>query len=914
MMNLKKIIPCICLIMVVGFNLHTKGQDMPDIYPVTPDQAAFSKYLDIPMNYSSGIAQIDIPLYQIKEFDIPISLNYFSRGIKVGELASSVGLGWSITGAYSISRQINDLPDDSVYGYLRENTCKIKTLLNYDYIPKDSPCIGRETQTTIGSNELDLEADLFYYSLPGYSGKFFFNQETKEILLADKSHNIKIESLFEDQYYNSMIKGFKLTDPVGNQFYYGVVEQNDESIRDDLGTNSYVYSKCGLQSSSSENSLYSSAWKLLKIKYYNGKEVVYSYKKSSLTYYTRTSDGYRGGMCNSDNLTDVVNVTKTNGYEYILDKITFSNGKIQYIYDTDRKDINQGVKLNRIEISNNQDVIKRFDFNYSYFESDTTQNTLFKYYFPLAKGDKRLKLVSITQTGLNGQQLPPYTFKYNESYRLPNRSATSVDLWGYFNNDANDSYFIVNSDCSVDANAVKSGVLEEIQYPTGGKTVLEYEVNQAKKPTDFEKIYTVYQPTDTSTTYYDTQSLVNDGAFRCENAYCVEFQIEDKETQDSSGRKWLTPVDTDGEYLNQVQFNFTSTGDCIPNVASTQCDYKAYLIAVDENRTLPIYTTNTWQTIGSSLNLKKGNYTLLVTGPINDNPFDNQTGDVGANFSFTIRWKVRKSIEIHEETEQDMINVGGLRVKRMTFEDGEGSFSKEFNYHNSGIIEVMPRYINLVNRKLSTGYETRLLLAGRYKNTYSPEIKIAGENLIYTHVSVYNKKGEIGREDYKYLYIPSKISLNGGNPSLIPFYQFPYPIPNDNSNQNGKLIEKNTFDTNNRLIEQTRKTYEIPNHMNYIGGQTDEDPNLNPHYDHVPSIIISNKLFENKYQEFIDAEDTNIDGHESFYYALPTYNRSEYYTEALVKEDKEGIVYQTDYSHDDDKALVTSQTYLFIRL
>jgi len=63
------------------------------IIPPSPTAASLGKYGNIPVSNYTGIPNISIPLYTIKsgEIELPITLSYYSSGIKVSEEASWVG-------------------------------------------------------------------------------------------------------------------------------------------------------------------------------------------------------------------------------------------------------------------------------------------------------------------------------------------------------------------------------------------------------------------------------------------------------------------------------------------------------------------------------------------------------------------------------------------------------------------------------------------------------------------------------------------------------------------------------------------------------------------------------------------------------------------------------------------------------
>src|SRR5579872_2246020 len=94
-----------------------KGQNpyQPNITganPVTPSAFQFIKYTELPVSEYTGIPNISIPLYQIKEddIDLPVDLTYHSVGIRVNQEASWVGLGWDLSFG-SIVQDINDVDD-----------------------------------------------------------------------------------------------------------------------------------------------------------------------------------------------------------------------------------------------------------------------------------------------------------------------------------------------------------------------------------------------------------------------------------------------------------------------------------------------------------------------------------------------------------------------------------------------------------------------------------------------------------------------------------------------------------------------------------------------------------------------------------------------------------------------------------
>ena len=107
-----------------------------DILP--PDVAAFQKYNALPVNHYTGKVDVNIPIFDIVSggIKVPISLSYNTGGIKVDQLASSVGLGWNLNAGGSVFRKINDAPDNQV---------RIGVSIEYDWDVAASPVTWPQT-------------------------------------------------------------------------------------------------------------------------------------------------------------------------------------------------------------------------------------------------------------------------------------------------------------------------------------------------------------------------------------------------------------------------------------------------------------------------------------------------------------------------------------------------------------------------------------------------------------------------------------------------------------------------------------------------------------------------------------------------------------------------------------------------
>jgi hypothetical protein len=145
----------------------------PNIVPVTPEAAAMERYVNYPVSYSTGIPDINIPLYEIKVGDItlPISLSYHAAGLKPHEYSGWVGTGWTLNAEPSVMRNIQGIPDDdeSRQGYNFHN------FRDYDLFANTSD--GKKNmRDMIDLRKYDENPDRFTFKLANESGNFYLTE------------------------------------------------------------------------------------------------------------------------------------------------------------------------------------------------------------------------------------------------------------------------------------------------------------------------------------------------------------------------------------------------------------------------------------------------------------------------------------------------------------------------------------------------------------------------------------------------------------------------------------------------------------------------------------------------------------------------------------------------------------------
>ncbi|WP_316812878.1 hypothetical protein [Pedobacter heparinus] len=136
-------------------------QELPNQTPPSPTSMLFQKYGDYPVSQYTGIPDIKIPIYTIKEGDItvPIYLSFHAAGLNLDDQPGIIGTGWTLHTGGLITRTINGLPDE------HEGVTIPDFSSNYEnrYF---------EMYDAYRNYLSDHELDLYSYNFLGRSGKY----------------------------------------------------------------------------------------------------------------------------------------------------------------------------------------------------------------------------------------------------------------------------------------------------------------------------------------------------------------------------------------------------------------------------------------------------------------------------------------------------------------------------------------------------------------------------------------------------------------------------------------------------------------------------------------------------------------------------------------------------------------------
>lgn len=494
----KYIFTCLFFICMQGFSQNK----LPQFIPPTPTAYQLGKYGDIPVSLYTGIPNISIPIFNLKNRDVSvdISLNYHAGGIKVDEEASFVGLGWSLSAGGVITRVVKGVPDGI------DNTGKLYPERANINLFQDNPTQNK--QDFINKNKLlatsnlaiDPEPDIFIFNFMGKTGKFYFDKDG--LVVFEKEVNYTVNWTYIDQTYSK----FSITDDAGINYEFSNYETT------------YSY---GI-------GLFVSAWYLSKVTSPIGNIINFIYTNpSAKTVVNRSVNSHLVPINQGvGNISPFIFPDESTNYsELRIKEIISDAGKIEFIYSgLPRKDIStiNGVtrdidcSLEKIIVKNPQNkIIKTTKFSTSYFEANNLMkyNGLNKENFNYL--NYRLRLDAVINLDQNNIEEKPYLFFYqgddnpitNDEYTLPHRLSFSQDYWGYYNSSGNnhlfpgssnkcisfsywfykfvpyfDPYVCVNSiengaNREVNTEAIKAGMIKKIQFPTGGITEFNFEPN-----------------------------------------------------------------------------------------------------------------------------------------------------------------------------------------------------------------------------------------------------------------------------------------------------------------------------------------------------------------------------------------------------------------------------------------------------
>ncbi|MCC8409340.1 hypothetical protein LJ707_10385 [Mucilaginibacter sp. UR6-1] len=474
-----------------SYSQSTAELTAPRITPPPPEAAQLGKYGQMPIDKNSGLPQINIPLYDIKtsRFSIPVSLSYHASGIKVDEMATWVGTGWSLNAGGVITRSIVNMADETHYlGDTLLTRAEIISSNNMYYLKS----------AILNVPMHDTQPDNFFYNFVNQSGAFVFGKDRKPLLTPYRP--VKIS-------YNLIPNTpgtFTALDENGNIYNFKDTERTVSSISETLSGTSSWYLTEMISADKSDT---------VKFVYDNTSASFPMYSFGFSQVYGPNFAGASGG-CNTSGAGSILQplqgstTQRATTNPLYIKTIIYKGGKVDFVAKGGRLD-GPSRRLDSVIISGYDFVQKKYNRLKSYkIHTDFWYNGLSmpSGYENGNSAKYRMKLDSVTESDRNNIRLKSHQFQYN-SVALPPVNYFAQDYWGYYNgkngnqtlleskqyigepsgtynNPSNILYtaYTVGGTQGADRTPneyyMKAGMLEKITYPTKGYTVFNYEPHE----------------------------------------------------------------------------------------------------------------------------------------------------------------------------------------------------------------------------------------------------------------------------------------------------------------------------------------------------------------------------------------------------------------------------------------------------
>lgn len=395
-MQIKLIKILIVLYFTIGVIYFSNGQGVetiPPSVPTSPQADAFMKYGDYSINYSTGIPDISIPLFEINHgsYNLPVSLNYYPQPLKPGYNYDVWGHGWGFSVSSCVSRSIEYNPDEW-------SDFKLQPEYMDDYFASCPQCI----------NNYNYAYDKFNVKLPsGRSFDFVIRNVSGQLeYICSEGSGIKISCI----YTSSNISTFTIIDEMGIKYTFAGADTPYEGGESGFNA-SYV------------------SWQLTQIDLPNSQTpIVFNYNQYVKSPYpvafeepgiliTESLDHLNYTTTHVATIKDALDAQPYNYKMKLLSSISYGGNSILINYK-DQNSTSAHNYASNLQLKNGSTLVKQVDLNMSI---ETVRG--FGMSYPLAK----LESVSIKGSDLSNEML------YSCVYNTISWSFSGTDHWGNLN-------------------------------------------------------------------------------------------------------------------------------------------------------------------------------------------------------------------------------------------------------------------------------------------------------------------------------------------------------------------------------------------------------------------------------------------------------------------------------------------------
>ena len=516
------------------------------ITPPAPERAQMNRYVDCPVSYSLGQAEVSIPIVEMasRQLTVPVSLSYDGSGIHVDDISGTVGLGWLFQAGGSITREVSCLPDEHTP----------------DFIVPEVTAGGNFSPLLYLASGADTDYDRYSYSFCGYSGSFY----RLPITPGGNKHIVPTE--VTDLVIEENSGGFRITDPSGVRYYFTLTETSSRYMGSD-DPNAPILNATGPGSYSIDTI---TSWHLTRIESADGRDWITisyehlpsftnishsDYRSFSFPYWHMQDGGYVYSFDGALEFNPPVDsrewsyTTTSSWSPFVPSKIEYAGGSMELAYEHSTPPSGSLLLSRRSyprELSSiilkdaSGYVVQRWELEYD------------------SSGDGRALLSSVSRKERNGSVDERWSMEYISPQTVMDER--SVDLFGYYNGAANgrktflrpfDNDNLVpfsSTNRSYNATLAQCLSLRSITTLSGSRTKYYYEPNSISAD-DQSDIFTTIEigqrirkivTTDLSS---GTETLVREREFQYENPGCTVPVYAFRSGAYIHVTEWNTPAD-----------------------------------------------------------------------------------------------------------------------------------------------------------------------------------------------------------------------------------------------------------------------------------------------------------------------------------------------------------------------------------
>ena len=757
-----------------------------EIIPPSPTAAEITKYGNYPVSYSTGVPNIDIPVYSYKGINNGLSLDvrfsYHASGIKVKQRASNVGLGWSLFSGGVISRSVNGLMDETPQkGFWEFQLPQNDAIGNSPFERSLRP------YNNISAGMYDGQLDEFSFNFNGRSGSFYIGKNND--ILFNKTENLHLSWEIGNPNYSGISKcitRFTIIDELGVKYIFDNME---------------FTTALGPVSTATKNA--ATSWYLSEIISPNKKDkITFQYESGHIYSYSTGVNLSRGYFENYERTSSGQSATSFQLAR--LKTITFPNSvKLELGYEgTQRIDLPGDYLLKQIEIIDHKSK-RGFNLLHDYSLKKATLT----------------KLTPYSYEGTNKRMEKPYSFEYFTAAGLPEYDS-KVDHWGYYLTQEGTGmgeqipyevfigglpfypvkFSMPGEIRTTNPYSVKACSIKKVTYPTGGYTLFEFEANQADHPW----LRKTAQYTTMSDPWIERSSscYVNSDDRYKDNYVDISYE-----------------GDNNKETIFTLTLNSHTSGDCAGGCSITAELYDsnnpATMVRMS-SATIP-YTQNGGSVNFSGFNLVKGRKYRVVMYAQGFRSFSSYLG---------LQWKQpTEPRPVQHEVKDIQEYVGGLRIKSIVSYDGvnpQSQIRKDYQYisddgKSSGVLGYFPTYTYTLNMGFdmlehtggyryrpdhdspsgADGYKDVII---RSNSSIYPSVYTSGNLVTYNRVIEQDVANglEKGKKIMHFLTKPAHIITT-----------FPMTPPQNASYGVGELLREEYLDQENNPVRTVVNSYKV---------------------------------------------------------------------------------------------------------